>query len=177
MLYDFIFRASLYGSDGKAGMTQLLYIILLRVTLTGIAAAAALRLAGNGAIREMIRLSVGLLMLLAILQPIAQFTAHGGKGLRLWGVVSAKDLEEQNMKTVMSTVASSIAETLELRAAKEGIDCDIVVSMENDGNGLLQIGRVTIYYYAKDAERLEDLSAMIFQECGVNAERQELIER
>lgn len=158
-------------------MTQLLYIILLRVTLTGIAAALALRLAGNTAIREMIRLSVGLLMLLAILQPIAQFTAHGSKGLRLWGTVSARELEEKNMQTVMSTVASSIAETLELRAAREGIDCDIVVSMENDGNGLLQIGQVTIYYHAKDAERLADLSAMIFQECGVDADRQELIER
>jgi len=161
-------------------MTGLFHLILLRVTLAGIVSAAALRLAGEGAQREIVRLAAGLLMLLALLQPIAEFRRAGGDGLRLpqdVSDVSIGEMEEQNMRTVMSTVAASIAESLEKRAKKEGLDCDMIVVMENDENGILQIGHVTVYYHASDAARLDELRALVTQECGVSEERQELIER
>ena len=52
-------------------MTELLQTILLRVTLAGIASAVALRLVGNGALREIVKMAAGLLLMLALLQPLS----------------------------------------------------------------------------------------------------------
>ena len=58
-------------------MSELFHTILLRVTLAGVASAVALRVVEGGALREIVKLAAGLLMLLALLQPLA--------GLRLTG--------------------------------------------------------------------------------------------
>ncbi len=52
-------------------MTELLQTILLRVTIAGAVSAMALKLAGGGALKEVVRTAAGLLMLLALLQPLA----------------------------------------------------------------------------------------------------------
>ncbi|MFR6188616.1 MAG: hypothetical protein ACLUI6_06400 [Butyricicoccus sp.] len=48
-------------------MTELLQTILLRVTIAGAVSAMALKLAGGGALKEVVRTAAGLLMLLALL--------------------------------------------------------------------------------------------------------------
>ena len=68
---DFIPRTRVYGGDGETDMTELLQTILLRVTIAGAASAVALKLAGGGALKEVVRTAAGLLMLLALLQPLA----------------------------------------------------------------------------------------------------------
>ncbi len=176
-MHDIIFGAGICGCDGKAGMTGLLHTILTRVTLAGIASAVALRLSGDGPAKEAVRISSGLLMMLALLQPLS-----GLKLSEIYGSIGKIDvpvseLEEENMQTAMSTVAASIAGTLEKSAAEKGIDCDVVVTMENDANGILQIGRVTVYYRKSDADKLGILKGLLLDECGVEPERQELIER
>ncbi len=158
-------------------MTGLLHTILTRVTLAGIASAVALRFSGDGPAKEAVRIASGLLMMLALLQPLS-----GLKLSEIYGSLGKMDipvseLEEENMQTAMSTVAASIAGTLEKRAADNGIDCDVVVTMENDTNGLLQIGQVTVYYKKSDADKLGMLRGLLQDECGVGPERQELIER
>ncbi len=158
-------------------MTGLLHTILMRVTLAGIASAVALRLAGSGAMREVVKLAAGLLMLLALLQPVSQLKGAGIKGLWEYDGVSVSELEEQNMQTVMSTVAASIADSAEQRAADEGIECEVIVTMGNDADGLLQIDHVTVYYHERDEGRLDELRALLLRECGVDEERQELIAR
>ncbi len=158
-------------------MTGFLHTILMRVTLAGIASAVALRLAGNGPVREAVKLAAGLLMLLALLQPLPQLKAAGFKGLWEYDGMTVSGLEEQNMQTVMSTVAASIAESAEQRAADEGIECEIVVTMGNDEDGLLQISHVTVYYHERDEGRLDELRALLLRECGVDEGRQELIAR
>ena len=95
-------------------MNELLHTILLRVTLAGAASAAALRMAGSGAMRETVRLAAGLLMLAALLQPLGSLRSAG------WSASAAPDtqaIRETNMQTAMSAVASSIAKALESRAA------------------------------------------------------------
>ena len=52
-------------------MTELLQTILLRVTIAGAVSAMALKLAGGGALKEVVRTAAGLLMLFALLQPLA----------------------------------------------------------------------------------------------------------
>ena len=52
-------------------MTELFQTILMRVTLAGVASAVALRMVGGGALREIIKAAAGLLMLLALLQPLS----------------------------------------------------------------------------------------------------------
>ena len=47
-------------------MSELFHTILLRVTLAGVASAVALRVVEGGALREIVKLAAGLLMLLEI---------------------------------------------------------------------------------------------------------------
>ena len=97
-------------------MTELLQTILLRVTIAGAMSAMALKLAGGGALKEVVRTAAGLLMLLALLQPLA------GLHVLSWnwqGSVSQSDIDEmqaRNMQTTMSTVAASIAKAVQQRA-------------------------------------------------------------
>ncbi|MDO5142230.1 MAG: hypothetical protein Q4D31_04345 [Eubacteriales bacterium] len=158
-------------------MTGLLRTIVLRVTLAGIAAAAALRLAGGGALREVIRLATGLLLLLALLQPLAGLRLPRWSGWTQAAQTDVDALYAQNARTAMSTVGATIADTLEQRAAQAGFDCAITVEMGNDAAGLLQIAHLTVRYRAQDAPRLTQLRALLTSECGVPADRQELIER
>lgn len=81
-------------------MTELLQTILLRVTIAGAVSAMALKLAGGGALKEVVRTAAGLLMLLALLQPLA------GLHMLSWnwqGSVSQSDIETKcrlrNMQT------------------------------------------------------------------------------
>ena len=157
-------------------MTELFHTILMRVALAGIASAAALRLAGEGALREIVRFAAGLLLLLALLQPL--------QGLRLptWGGADTLDaqvdfIEQQNVQTTMSTLAAAIAEAVEQRAEREGFDCTVDVQMATDEAGILQVDRVTVHYGGADAGRLDELRVLLTEECGVPAERQELIEK
>ena len=152
-------------------MTELFQTILLRVTLAGIAAAAALRIAGGGALREAVRLAAGLLMLLALLQPLAGLRLPAWDGLG----VSVPDADALGQQTAMSTVAGAIADALALRAEEQGLHASFRVTMTIDADGLLQIDRVAIHYGAADADRLRELQTLVAEECGVPADRQELI--
>ncbi len=157
-------------------MSELFHTILLRVTLAGIASAVALRVVGDGALREIVRLASGLLMLLALLQPLAGLRLSAAALLP--GGLSADDvaaIEQQNAQTTMSTIAASIADALEGSAAAAGFDCAVHVTMENDADGILQVGRVTVRYRSADAKRLDELKAIITDGCGVDADRQEWI--
>ena len=142
-------------------MNELLHTILLRVTLAGAASAAALRMAGSGAMRETVRLAAGLLMLAALVQPLGSLQA----------------IRETNMQTAMSAVASSIAKALESRAAAEGYDCRFTVTMATDEGGILQVDRVTVHCGADDIAHLREIQELVTSECGVPAERQEVIAR
>ena len=152
-------------------MTELLQTILLRVTIAGAVSAMALKLAGGGALKEVVRTAAGLLMLLALLHVLS------------WnwqGSVSQSDIDEmqaRNMQTTMSTVAASIAKTVQQRAEEAGIPCTVNVEMANDADGLLQVDKVTVYYDSTAANRLSELQSLLTKECGVPAERQELIAR
>jgi len=177
LLYDFIPRTRVYGGDGETNMTELLQTILLRVTIAGAVSAMALKLAGGGALKEVVRTAAGLLMLLALLQPLA------GLHVLSWnwqGSVSQSDIDEmqaRNMQTTMSTVAASIAKAMQQRAEEAGIPCTVNVEMANDADGLLQVDKVTVYYDSTAANRLSELQSLLTKECGVPAERQELIAR
>ncbi len=156
-------------------MTELFQTILLRITVAGIASAVALRVAGGGALREIVKMAAGLLMLLALLQPLSGLHLLSWEG---WTGTSQEEIDAigaHNAQTTMSTVAATIARSLEQRAEQEGFDCSVEVTMENDANGILQIGRVTVYYGGSDAARLVELQTLLTEECGVPAERQELI--
>lgn len=158
-------------------MMQLLREILIRVTLAGLAGAAALRLCGTGALREVVRLAVGLLMLLAFLQPISRYELPDWKSLWNSSAQSAAEIEEQNRQTAFTAVGSSIAQALEKSAKAQGFDCEIRVTMETDADGLLQIGSVKVWYSARDSDRLAELQALLTEACGVPAERQEMVKQ
>lgn len=157
-------------------MRELFQTILLRVTVAGIASAVALRVVGGGALREIVKLAAGLLMLLALLQPLA--------GLRLsvssllpggLDATEVEEIEQQNAQTAMTTIAASIAHALEDSAAAAGFDCRVQVEMGIDADGILQVSHVAVYYDSADAKRLDELKTIITDGCGVGADRQEWI--
>ena len=85
-------------------MTELLQTILLRVTIAGAMSAMALKLAGGGALKEVVRTAAGLLMLLALLQPLA------GLHVLSWnwqGSVSQSDIDEMQARNMQTTMARS----------------------------------------------------------------------
>lgn len=158
-------------------MSELFHTILLRVTLAGVASAVALRVVEGGALREIVKLAAGLLMLLALLQPLAGLRLTGWEGVRDGALagIDVDAIQEQNAQTTMSTVAASIADALESSAQAKGFDCSVHVTMENDENGILQVGKVTVYYQSADAARLDELKTLVTEGCGVDADRQEWV--
>lgn len=158
-------------------MSELFHTILLRVTLAGVASAVALRVVEGGALREVVKFASGLLMLLALLQPLAGLRLTGWAGLReeLTSGVDIQAIEAQNAQTTMSTVAASIADALERSAQAAGFDCTVHITMQNDADGVLQVGRVRVYYQSADKARLEELKTLISEGCGVGEERQEWV--
>lgn len=158
-------------------MTELFQTILLRVTLAGVASAVALRVVGGGALREVVKLAAGLLLLLALLQPLGSLRLRPWEGLAGVSQTEIDAIQEQNAQTTMSTIAATIARSLEQRAEQEGFDCSVNVTMANDADGILQIDRVTVYYGGSDAARLSELQTLLTEECGVPVNRQELIAR
>ncbi|MFR6188615.1 MAG: hypothetical protein ACLUI6_06395 [Butyricicoccus sp.] len=74
-------------------------------------------------------------------------------------------------------VAASIAKAVQQRAEEAGIPCTVNVEMANDTDGLLQVDKVIVYYDSTAANRLSELQSLLTKECGVPAERQELIAR
>ena len=144
-------------------MNELLHTILLRVTLAGAASAAALRLSGEGAMREVVRLAAGLLMLTALLQPL--------------GSLHLPDLGETNVPDTEALRETNMQTAVQLRAGREGFDCTLSVTMATDENGVLQADRVTVYCGTGDLARIDRLQTLITEECGVPPERQEVIIR
>lgn len=158
-------------------MTELIRTILLRVTLAGLASAVALSVVKESALREVVRLAAGLLMLLALLQPLSRFNLPSASELLGAPQTDTAELAQQNVQTAMDAVGSSIGKTLEQRAAAEGFDCSVLVTMAADQDGVLQIEQVTVRYKASDSSRLDELQELLTTECGVPKEKQELIAR
>ncbi|MDY3618512.1 hypothetical protein [Agathobaculum sp.] len=158
-------------------MMELFRMILLRVTLAGAAASVALAVSKDSALREIVRVAAGLLMALALLQPLAQVRLPPVSEWFQKDGISAAEVQRENSQTAMSAVGAAIADVLEQRAAKTGIDCTVRVDMATDADGVLQADHVTVYYKKSDASRLEELQQLLTEECGVPAERQELIQK
>lgn len=158
-------------------MTELIRTILLRVALAGLASTVAMSVVKENALREVVRLAAGLLMLLALLQPLSRFRMPSAGEIMGKQQADTAELAQQNAQTAMDAVGSSIGKTLEQRAAAEGIDCSVLVTMATDRDGVLQIEKVTVRYQASDSGRLAELQNILTEECGVPKEKQELISR
>ena len=63
------------------------------------------------------------------------------------------------------------------RAAAQGYDCRFTVTMATDESGILQVDRVTVHCGADDIAHLREIQELVTSECGVPAERQEVIAR
>ena len=160
-------------------MMELFRTILLRVTLAGAASSLALSVAKDSALREIVRIAAGLLMALALLQPLAglRLTDLARQADSAAGEISIPELEAQNRQTTLNAMGAAVASALEERASAIGIECTVLVTMATDKDGLLQTDRVTVFYRKKDAPRLAELQELILKESGVPADRQELIEK
>ena len=158
-------------------MTELFQAILMRVTLAGIASAAALSVAKEGALRETVRLAAGLLMVLALVQPLAQLRLGSFGDLMKGSGVNVSDIEMQNAQTTMGSVGATIASVVEDHAAEQGISCSVTITMKTDENGVLQTDKATVYYRASDEPRLDELRTILENDCGISADRQEMIRR
>lgn len=157
-------------------MTELFRTVLIRVTLAGLVSTAAIAIVRDGALKEIVRFSAGLLLLLAFLQPLFAFSFTPLDPNRLtqdWSQ-AIDEAEAQNMQTTMGTLGDSIARALTKRATERGMNCTFQVIMETDTDGTLQIAYVCAYLQPGET-RTDEISQMIEQECGVPPSRQELL--
>lgn len=159
-------------------MTELMQTILLRVTIAGAVSAMALKLAGRRGLKrgcaDSRRSAHAAGAPAAAGRTACAVVELAGERL---AELTIDEMQARNMQTTMSTVAASIAKAVQQRAEEAGIPCTVNVEMANDADGLLQVDKVTVYYDSTAANRLSELQSLLTKECGVPAERQELIAR
>lgn len=158
-------------------MTEMIRMLLVRLTIAGMISAVALNLAKEQAMREVVKLATGLLMILTLLQSVQQINFANIFHSSEKTFVSVSEIEEENMQTAINSIENSIARSLKTRAEQNGIKCSIIVEMQTDSEGILQIGKVCVYYNAAEKDKMNQLSKIITEECGVPLERQELIQK
>lgn len=138
---------------------------------TALLAAVAVRLAGEGAHKQLIRLLCGIVMTLVILRPLAGWRCE----LDLSSVKDALDAgsreasvgqylaREEQIRRITAGVESYILD----KAAREGADLTVEVTL---GEDLLPAGAVLRGKASREAK--ENLSRMLEQDLGITKENQ-----
>lgn len=155
-------------------MMELFHNILVRVTLAGMAGSVAVTLTKDSALREIVRFAAGLLMILALLQPLAQLRLPTLSGI--FGKNQTQmQVQTQNEQTARAAFEKSVEDAITRRAAEQGIACTVAVSLQADQSGGYAVERVSVRYHDLDEEQLAALQSMLETACGIPKDRQEMI--
>lgn len=157
-------------------MNELLGQLVVRVLLAGLVGAAALRLAGKGALQQSLQLMCGLLLVLAVVQPLWKAGGQTWQSITTPLAVDVMGMQQQNEQIAMYSVGSSIADALQKHAEHLGFSCTVRVAMGVDAQGVLQIDTVKVYHSMSDPTLQEVLRTTVANECGIERARVELID-
>ena len=158
-------------------MMGILKAMLCSVVAAALLGGAAMTLIHAGAMKEIVRLAAGMMMILALLRPMS--------GLRLtlpaaWFQGSTEPVRQQVEQSrtqweiwMAESSAREVGAYLERKAKKEGVDCRIELRASMQKDGAVSLDSATVY--ASSEERTK-LTRLLEDECGIPKERQTYVE-
>ncbi|GEM_PF-4699227 len=161
-------------------MTGTIGGMICAVTATAIIASIASSLARTKAMKEITRIAGSLVLILAILTPLAG--KGDGIGVSLPGSALKREIGEitqtgvkKQQTLIKSAVAAQMSEYIEEKAQSlYQIKCSVTFKAVIDENDVFQIESATILYPEKPTEdQARKIGALIAQECGVPVSSQE----
>jgi stage III sporulation protein AF len=154
---------------------ELIRTWLIGVTAAALVAALADSLAPEGAVRKIGKLAGGLLMVVAILQPLVQLddsalaAALAQTRLEAQGYSTA--LEEENERLMKLIIEEQTGAYIQDKAAQLGVTCTAQVTCQENGEGALYPASVTVYGELSETET-DTLTRLIQGDLAIPAEDQ-----
>lgn len=142
--------------------------IIVCVTTAAIFLAALMAFVPNGAIREVVRLAGGLVLILALVTPL--------RNLRITELVrsisdvpefSPEQVEQEAEEWNQQYIAQEIAQYVSQKAEEMGINCTITIMTEQEGENLILSGAEIVYDSTVEDETKEKMEELMEQECGI----------
>lgn len=145
---------------------------LLSVTAAATILAAAQALMPEGAVKRAARLTAGLIMILALVQPLVRMD-YGDlyELVTALPTASAEELGDRAADPLRTVIEAELAAYVEGKAAELGCPCTVQVSCAVDGSGVPVPAQVRLRGSFPDGER-EILAAWLDRELGLPREAQ-----
>lgn len=160
-------------------MTGILRSIVLGVSTAALFGGIAMTLIHAGALREIVRIAVGTMLILSLLYPISQI--HIGLPFTRFQQSTeavtqrVEQAQEQRKDWMAQSTAQEIGAYLVRKAKNEGIVCDIDVQASLHEDDTVSLDGVTVYA-SLTPEQIQWFENMLKDECGIPRERQAYVE-
>ena len=155
-------------------MLELIRQWLLGITASAMLVALAEALCPDGNIRGILRLTGGLVLLAAVLNPLLKLDTEAlGRALAEYKLdlgAYSTELEEENETLMKDIIEEQSAAYIQDKAAALGIDCQVTV--EADGEEEWPIPQSVTVMGSLTAEQQEALERTIEEDFAIPAERQ-----
>ena len=158
-------------------MMDLIRSWLIGITCAAMLVALAESLSPNGAVRKIGRLTGGLVLLIAILQPVMKLDMRDLSGLlaqyRMEAGGYSQDLEKENKKLMKSIIEEQTGAYILDKAEALGIEgCEVSVEAVVSGEGEYPVPEAVTVIGALTESQRSALSRQIEAELAIPAERQ-----
>lgn len=153
-------------------MLNIFQNVLTTVTITAIFSGIMLSFLKDGAMKEVLRISAGLMVVIAILLPLSSVRVKSFSFSKIKKDYSqeAEQAESKNQDLTYNIVSAKISQYITDTAAKKGIKCTVHTYISYDEDNTIQVDRIEISCDQKAKEN--ELSNLIYNECGIDKEKQ-----
>ena len=149
-------------------MIDLLRQIILCITAASLFCAVALSLVPDGALKEVIRMGTGLVLILSLVIPLRQSLPHTLTDLLPEVSVPEQQIENVYQQAVIRQVEVETARYVVQQAEALDISCTASVTAAADGNGIVSITAVQIVLDETISDSsLASLRTRLRQELGI----------
>lgn len=160
-------------------MTGILKSIILSVSTTALLGGVAMTLIHAGALKEIVRLAAGVMMILSLLLPIAKihitFPLKWTEDRTESVTQSVEQAKEKRKDWMAVSSAQEVSAYLTRKAAAEGILCDIEVHASLKEDETVSLDSATIYATLTPAQA-GTVAKLLETECGISRENQFYVE-
>lgn len=160
-------------------MTGILRSIVLGVSTAALFGGIAMTFIHTGALREIVRIAVGTMLILALLYPVSKIRLE--LPLKMFQqnteAVTQRVNEAKNQQKdwMAQSSAREIGAYLVRKAKSEGIECDIEVQAQLHDDNTVSLEGVTVCADLT-SQQLEWMEDMLEEECGIPREKQIYVE-
>lgn len=156
-------------------MTDLIRNWLIGITAAAMVAALADALAPDGTVKKIGKLAGGLLMIVAVVQPVIGIDLDVMSGIlteyRMEADVNSAALEVENQRLMKIIIEDEVGAYILDKAAELGIECTVEVDCYEGDDGNFYPAAVTVYGELTQAQATS-MSRMIEGDLAIPAENQ-----